>query len=229
MIKRISCRNLKNDFSVLQKIWQEIIAWQLDFFDSKNKDEFVAKKELFQKLIDLIFNQTMFIKRQVRQMIIPFIAAYPEIAEQAHFENDPQKVLAFFEDSEAIIFDQEKLSIEVKGDLRFPCKHVEMLPDNLTVVGALDITESGIKKLPSGLHVVNWLLIACTDIEELPPDLYVEGDFDMPQNIIKSIPPTIRVGGDIEIGTEELLEDARRLRANGNLKGVIRVRGIMTE
>ena len=44
------------------------------------------------------------------------------------------------------------------------------LPDNLKVLGYLNLCYSSITKLPKGLEVENWLEISGTNIEELPED-----------------------------------------------------------
>nr|DAJ28973.1 MAG TPA: SspH2 (Leucine-rich repeat protein) [Caudoviricetes sp.] len=60
-------------------------------------------------------------------------------------------------------------------------KDITELPDNITVLGGLDLSGSGVKRLSKGLNVMWWLNISQTDIEELPEDtkfygnLYVEG------------------------------------------------------
>lgn len=60
-------------------------------------------------------------------------------------------------------------------------KDITELPDNITVLGGLDLSGSGVKRLSKGLTVMWWLNISQTDIEELPEDtkfygnLYVEG------------------------------------------------------
>lgn len=224
MIIRISCDKWKEHLKLAKDFWAEFDPLVSDFLEGNRIEEFRAKKELFQKLTALFLKKAYFLKIQVRQMVVPFIAAYPEIVKQARLGNDPKKILGFFEESKAIIFDQDNLSINLKSDLYFPGKQVEKLPDNLTVNGNIDITNTPMSNLPRGLHVTGFLLIASTSIKELPPDLVVDGDFDMPNNIVESIPPSIQVGGNIEIGDEALLEDARKLKANGNLKGNITIR-----
>ena len=49
-------------------------------------------------------------------------------------------------------------------------KDITELPDNLKVLGWLDLFDSGITKLPKGLEVNSDLDISVTDIEELPED-----------------------------------------------------------
>ena len=44
------------------------------------------------------------------------------------------------------------------------------LPDNLKILGYLDLNGSSVTKLPKGLEIEGWLSISRTDIEELPED-----------------------------------------------------------
>ena len=56
-------------------------------------------------------------------------------------------------------------------------KDIIELPDNLKVLGFLDLNESGITKLPKGLEVEDTLDISETDIKELPKDTKFGGSF----------------------------------------------------
>ena len=49
------------------------------------------------------------------------------------------------------------------------------LPDNLKVLGYLDLNGSSVTKLPKGLEIKGWLSISRTDIEELPEDTKLDG------------------------------------------------------
>lgn len=49
-------------------------------------------------------------------------------------------------------------------------KDITELPDNFTVYGYLDITNSGIKKFPKGLKVMEEIIASETKITELPQD-----------------------------------------------------------
>jgi len=49
-------------------------------------------------------------------------------------------------------------------------KDITELPDNLKVLGYLDLCGSGVTKLPKGLEVEKWLCISLTEIEELLED-----------------------------------------------------------
>lgn len=79
-------------------------------------------------------------------------------------------------------------------------KSVVSLPDNLTVVGNLDLYESRITKLPKGLVVTECLRLDKSLIKELSNDLYVGHDLQMNFTEITSIPATIKVYGYIYLG-----------------------------
>ena len=49
------------------------------------------------------------------------------------------------------------------------------LPDNLKILGGLNLNGSGVTKLPKGLEVEDLLVISRTDIEELPEDTKLDG------------------------------------------------------
>ena len=92
-------------------------------------------------------------------------------------------------------------------------KDITELPDNLKVLGRLDLRQSGITKLPRGLEVEGFLDISGTNIEELPEDtkvnilytnnmkkpfsfpkvLKVEGSFICMGTIIKQMPENLYV------------------------------------
>ena len=76
-------------------------------------------------------------------------------------------------------------------------KDITELPDNLKVLGGLDLSQSGITKLPKGLEVEKWLDISKTDIEELPEDTKV-GDSLYANNMKKpfSFPKVVKVNGN---------------------------------
>ena len=54
-------------------------------------------------------------------------------------------------------------------------KYVTELPDNLKVLGSLDLRQTSITKLPKGLEVERTIDISETDIEELPEDTMLGG------------------------------------------------------
>ena len=78
-------------------------------------------------------------------------------------------------------------------------KDITELPNNLRVLGCLNLRNSGVTKLPKGLEVKDWLCISDTDIEELPEDtkfgssLYVS-------NMKKpfSFPKVLKVNGNFK-------------------------------
>ena len=78
-------------------------------------------------------------------------------------------------------------------------KDITELPNNLRVLGCLNLRNSGVTKLPKGLEVKDWLCISDTAIEELPEDtkfgssLYVS-------NMKKpfSFPKVLKVNGNFK-------------------------------
>ena len=93
-------------------------------------------------------------------------------------------------------------------------KYVTELPDNLKVLGSLDLRQTSITKLPKGLEVERTIDISETDIEELPKDtkfganllinnmkkpfsfpevVKVNGYFDCRVTIIKRMPEEIYI------------------------------------
>ena len=75
-------------------------------------------------------------------------------------------------------------------------KDITELPDNLKVLGRLDLRQSGITKLPRGLEVEGFLDISGTNIEELPEDTKVGGHLYVDKmNKPFSFPKVLKVEG----------------------------------
>ena len=74
------------------------------------------------------------------------------------------------EEEDGRLYSQGSLNLEGRKD-------ITELPDNFTVIGALDLSRSGVKRLSRGLDVKWWLDISGTDIEELPEDTKFSGNF----------------------------------------------------
>ena len=75
-------------------------------------------------------------------------------------------------------------------------KDVTELPNNLKVLGCLNLRNSSITKLPKGLEVEDWLCISETGIEELPEDTKFGGSLYV--NNMKrpfSFPKVMKVNG----------------------------------
>ena len=84
------------------------------------------------------------------------------------------------------------------------------LPDNLKVLGCLDLNSSGITKLPKGLEVKCWLDISGTNIEELPEDTMLGGGLSV--NKMKkpfSFPKVVKTDGyfDCEFTTIKIMPE----------------------
>ena len=75
-------------------------------------------------------------------------------------------------------------------------KDITELPDNLMVLGILDLRYTNITKLPKGLIVKTWLDISNTEVEELPEDTMLGGSF-YANNMKKpfSFPKVLKVNG----------------------------------
>ena len=95
--------------------------------------------------------------------------------------------------------------IEVDGKLVYNSyldlyrrRDITELPDNLKVLGYLDLRYSGVTKLPKGLEVERWLEISDTYIEELPEDTKFGGNLYM-DSMDKplSFPKILKVDGEL--------------------------------
>ena len=83
-------------------------------------------------------------------------------------------------------------------------KDIKELPDNFTVYGYLDITNSGIKEFPKGLEVMSELIASETKITELPKDKLRYNDLDISYTQISELKDNMVVNllGFIEEVTE---------------------------
>jgi len=77
-------------------------------------------------------------------------------------------------------------------------KDITELPDNLTVLGYLELSNSGITKLPKGLEVECWLDISGTNIEELPEDTKVNSLYTNNMKKPFSFPKVVKVNCSFE-------------------------------
>ena len=90
------------------------------------------------------------------------------------------------------------------------------LPENLTVLGHLNLRNSGITKLPKGLEVEKWVNISYTEIEELPEDTKLGGD--LYANIMFkpfSFPKIVKVNGNFECTYTRIKRISEELYING--------------
>jgi hypothetical protein len=88
----------------------------------------------------------------------------------------------------------EKIDLDL-SNLNFEPK----LPDNLTVYGDLDLTNTPIKELPSDLKVGANLYLYKSPIKELPSGLEVDGSLDLTNAPIISLPSDLKVGGHLDL------------------------------
>ena len=105
-----------------------------------------------------------------------------------------------FEELAGIKLVEEEGKLVYNGNLNLSNrKDITELPDNLKVLGGLDLISSGITKLPKGLEVKGFLDISETNIEELPEDTKVGDRFyvnDMKKPF--SFPKILKVNGYFE-------------------------------
>ena len=119
-------------------------------------------------------------------------------------------------------------------------KDITELPDNLKVLGYLDLCGSGVTKLPKGLEVEYWMSISLTEIEELPEDtkigrslfinemkkpfffpkvVKVNGHFDCTRTTIKRMPEELYVKDkcDFSHSTFDNLPNVMEIRSSLDL------------
>ena len=91
-------------------------------------------------------------------------------------------------------------------------KDITELPDNLKVLGGLDLSNAGVTKLPKGLEVECWLEISNTEIEELPEDTKFGGHLYV-RNMKKpfSFQKEMRVNGELYLGDTTIKQMPERL------------------
>ena len=89
---------------------------------------------------------------------------------------------------------------------------IKELPDNLRILGGLDLRNSGVTKLPKGLDVECWLEISGTEIEELPEDTKFGGHLYV-RNMKKpfSFQKEMRVNGEVYWGNTTIKQMPERL------------------
>jgi len=100
--------------------------------------------------------------------------------------------------------------IETVGQLNLSvCASLTTLPDNLTVNTNLNLSDCiSLTSLPSNLTVGGFLSLKnCTSLTDLPDDLNVRGDLDLTKNL-----------------KEQVIQDAKRLKKEGKIKGQIKFR-----
>ena len=137
--------------------------------------------------------------------------------------------------------------VEKDGNLYFTCNldlenrtDITELPDNLKVLGSLNLHGSGVTKLPKGLEVEYWMSISLTEIEELPEDtkigrslfinemkkpfffpkvVKVNGHFDCTRTTIKRMPEELYVKDkcDFSHSTFDNLPNVMEIRSSLDL------------
>ena len=90
------------------------------------------------------------------------------------------------------------------------------LPENLTVPGNLDLTDTTIDRLPKGLRVKGNLSLSHMPIAQLPEGLNVGGNLIITKTSI-NLPNRLRVGGGLFIGSTAIRELPADLQVGGTL------------
>ena len=97
------------------------------------------------------------------------------------------------------------------------------IPDNLTVMGSLDLSKSDIESLPDNLWVSkNLCLKGAQKVRTLPKGLIVEADLNICQTNIKDIPDDLLVGEKFLYPKDFPEEQRLKLRNPERFKGPLR-------
>jgi hypothetical protein len=90
-------------------------------------------------------------------------------------------------------------------------------PDNLTVVGSIDLRHTPITALPDNLTVVGWLYLRHTPITALPDNLTVAGWLDLRGTAITALPDNLTVGGHLDLSRTAITALPDNLIVSGSL------------
>ena len=90
-------------------------------------------------------------------------------------------------------------NLTVGGYLDLRGTSIKTLPDNLTVGGGLDLRGTSIKTLPDNLTVGGYLDLEGTSIKTLPDNLTVGGDLYLIGTSITTLPDNLTVGGYLDL------------------------------
>jgi hypothetical protein len=107
----------------------------------------------------------------------------------------------------------------VKGDLDLSNTKIKELPQDLKVSGSLNLSYTHIKELPEGLKVGGSLTLRYTKIKELPKGLKVGRYLDLYGTKIKELPSGLTVGSLINIRNTQIKTIKKSLLKN--VKGKI--------
>jgi hypothetical protein len=97
---------------------------------------------------------------------------------------------------------------------------LKSLPDDLTVSGNLNVSNTPLTRLPNNLKVQGDLSISGTKIKELPTNLVVSGNLNLSGTLITALPQTMTVG-TLDISNTKIqqlppkLEVKLKLKING--------------
>lgn len=112
-----------------------------------------------------------------------------------------------------------KMMEENNGNLElrpsFPISITE-LPENLIVLGNLNISNSSFKSLPKGLKVNGNLFASFSTLEALPDDLFVGGYLNLSNcRNIKNLPENLNVEGNLILKDSSITEIPRSAKIGG--------------
>ena len=91
------------------------------------------------------------------------------------------------------------------------------LPENLEVIGDLDLENTPISSLPAGLRVKGNLILQGAKITSLPAGLKVDGNLDLASSEITSLPEGLTVGRELDLSETKITSLPRGVTIKGNL------------
>lgn len=107
--------------------------------------------------------------------------------------------------------------VEIVGDLSYRLHNGEFgLPDDLTVLGSLQLHGYPHRRLPSGLTVKGAFILAGSKVERLPDDLVVLGDIDVSGDVF-SLPHGFHAKGDIKLSCRSFPSFPNDVAVDGSL------------
>ncbi len=113
------------------------------------------------------------------------------------------KILKFIEELEN---HPDGKQYRYEGDLNLSYSNIKKLPNDLYVVGWLNLGLcKQLTKLPDKLYVSTVIYLkGCTQLTKLPDNLYLGGNLYLEQTNIEELPNNLYVGGDLYINNTPL-------------------------
>ena len=91
------------------------------------------------------------------------------------------------------------------------------MPENLTVHGILNLSDTPIQSIPEGLNVSGGLYLQKSQIQSLPNNLTVGGSLNLYKTPIQSLPENLTIGGDLDLQSSQIKYLPEGLSVNGGL------------